>query len=747
MSEAKLARALWNKVRGTPSPALRLERTLPAGPFLVCRIPRGVMGEHWTLKTAVIDTGFGCIAGIHITITTTTGQEIYVEELIDAGLDDVADWYRRSRQSGFNVHVFHDTVYAGPVTVLTTGIRPLPGVEVVLKNWRFIEEVSTPETEVLLPAIRALQKPEFKLARDIYYVLAKKVAVTRTADNLTPQDEAWLTAVWATEHVARKALSKIAADPAKWPPTESPSPRLSEPIVVLLRAYRLFCEGNVQEAQRARHIFTQTTTAALRREGWWGLLPTLAHSYRLHLSEAQYYSLGEALSPDWVLAYLFACEPHRRTHFILNCPLGYRPGDEPEHRAVLHPLPAWGPADLHAYWCGVPQFLQHIMGIPYHHLIEPHDIFALPEDVPDFPDLDADGGAYTELLHSAIRNKVYAIYPCSEVLLNSEWVQSITLLELTDAVIAKIRFSNEKCTIAIVRYPTDKIPDPPFFIPMPLPAGTEHTLALLYASVIHDFFVCNVREKFYDERVLRSTSSGREDRGQAAHVRFVYLPRVQVRYVDRPLLPALQRAKVVAEHPVRGHLRRIQGERSPQQQVLASAHGLTLPEGFTFVRPHRRGSHVRRTVYRSASALAVLSDATVTVAEQTTEALQHLLANAPESWFAFQRLMARLLDRRGFDVLETRATKDGGIDILCEVNDELVAVQCKFYAPDRPVGEKAVRDLAGVLKKHPEFSRAILVTTSRFTGSAIRFAADLPIELIDLLGLRGLLESPKGGSE
>ena len=164
-----------------------------------------------------------------------------------------------------------------------------------------------------------------------------------------------------------------------------------------------------------------------------------------------------------------------------------------------------------------------------------------------------------------------------------------------------------------------------------------------------------------------------------------------------------------------------------------------LPEGFTFVRAHRRGRHVRRTVYRSASALAILSDAAVTSAEETYETIQDLLASGPQSWLAFERLIARLLDRWGIEVLETRSTKDGGVDIMCEAGDELVAVQCKFYAPDRPVGEKEVRDLAGVLKKHPEFSRAMLVTTSTFTAGAIRFAVGLPIELIDLLGLRRLL--------
>lgn len=110
----------------------------------------------------------------------------------------------------------------------------------------------------------------------------------------------------------------------------------------------------------------------------------------------------------------------------------------------------------------------------------------------------------------------------------------------------------------------------------------------------------------------------------------------------------------------------------------------------------------------------------------------------------FEKLMGQLLERLGFRVEMTKATGDGGVDIVATLDQPLVGgrylIQCKRYAPDCPVGAAAVREFYGALTADRGAVKGILMTTSSFTAQAWEFARLLPVELIGRGRLQGLLE-------
>lgn len=90
----------------------------------------------------------------------------------------------------------------------------------------------------------------------------------------------------------------------------------------------------------------------------------------------------------------------------------------------------------------------------------------------------------------------------------------------------------------------------------------------------------------------------------------------------------------------------------------------------------------------------------------------------------FEELVAELLSRQGLDVELTPASKDGGRDILAFLNTpvgrHLHLVECKRYAPNRPIAVRLVRELYGVVEAE-KATAGIMVTTSRFTDKAVAF--------------------------
>jgi Holliday junction resolvasome RuvABC ATP-dependent DNA helicase subunit len=108
----------------------------------------------------------------------------------------------------------------------------------------------------------------------------------------------------------------------------------------------------------------------------------------------------------------------------------------------------------------------------------------------------------------------------------------------------------------------------------------------------------------------------------------------------------------------------------------------------------------------------------------------------------FERLIASLLARMGFQAEMTKTTGDGGIDIIASLDRPVFGgrylFQCKRFAPDNLVGAPTVRDFYGAVTADRAV-KGVLITTSEFTVQAREFGERVGVELIALGQLKRLL--------
>jgi HJR/Mrr/RecB family endonuclease len=90
----------------------------------------------------------------------------------------------------------------------------------------------------------------------------------------------------------------------------------------------------------------------------------------------------------------------------------------------------------------------------------------------------------------------------------------------------------------------------------------------------------------------------------------------------------------------------------------------------------------------------------------------------------FEQLIADIFDDMGWEVELTKATRDGGRDILAHLDTGAMKMLClieaKKHRKDRPVGVQLVRNLYGTFCDE-QANSAMLVTTSYFTEDAKNF--------------------------
>jgi len=100
-------------------------------------------------------------------------------------------------------------------------------------------------------------------------------------------------------------------------------------------------------------------------------------------------------------------------------------------------------------------------------------------------------------------------------------------------------------------------------------------------------------------------------------------------------------------------------------------------------------------------------------------------------WRTFEVLIARILDKLGFEIDLQRGTKDGGIDIIAVKRQSLFGahrylIQAKRWS--HRVGVEPVRELL-FLHEHHKATKSCLATTSTFTGGAWRLGAEYKWQL------------------
>jgi len=258
----------------------------------------------------------------------------------------------------------------------------------------------------------------------------------------------------------------------------------------------------------------------------------------------------------------------------------------------------------------------------------------------------------------------------------------------------------------------------------PFNRKAQLALHVLMSSIIRDFWIVTERQRLFDIR--RSRGGGQSIDGDRKRV--VYIPRVRylaAKFDLRHLTDSLE-YRSRAQHYVKPFFRRAQP--SALQLEIARRTGVIVPAGHTYVRGHYRG--VERAqgqkVYRSRSAMALLFDH---VGEEPPQNDQRTLTD----WFVFEEAVSVLLEKSFGCKIEHRATRgktDYGIDILATKQSadiqKIWVMQCKCYKSSNLVGPNHVRELLGALanmtKEEHTSIKGMLVTTSRFSGDALKLA-------------------------
>ena len=108
----------------------------------------------------------------------------------------------------------------------------------------------------------------------------------------------------------------------------------------------------------------------------------------------------------------------------------------------------------------------------------------------------------------------------------------------------------------------------------------------------------------------------------------------------------------------------------------------------------------------------------------------------------FEAQFAELLRDNGWLAQETRASGDGGIDIIAEdPQGQSVAFECKRWNKTDKVGIDVVLKLKGA--SYRDFDRSIVVTTSGYTPQAMEYSKEHGVELWGRADLLRLINSAK----
>jgi restriction system protein len=103
-------------------------------------------------------------------------------------------------------------------------------------------------------------------------------------------------------------------------------------------------------------------------------------------------------------------------------------------------------------------------------------------------------------------------------------------------------------------------------------------------------------------------------------------------------------------------------------------------------------------------------------------------------WRTFECLVERLYDAMGYETELTPPQKDGGRDVIATRRSpgslEHARIECKFYQ-EEAVGLSILQRLLGVVSAE-KVNKGVIVTTSRFSRPAVRYAGENPrLELIE----------------
>ncbi|MES2367358.1 MAG: restriction endonuclease [Pseudomonadota bacterium] len=115
------------------------------------------------------------------------------------------------------------------------------------------------------------------------------------------------------------------------------------------------------------------------------------------------------------------------------------------------------------------------------------------------------------------------------------------------------------------------------------------------------------------------------------------------------------------------------------------------------------------------------------IKSQNAHKLEYLLALPP---YDFETAVAKMYLAMGYAVTQTPASNDFGRDLILVKDGKTTFVECKRYAPDKLIGRPALQKFyAAVATMNAQ--AGIVVTTSAFAYTAIKFARQNDIQLVD----------------
>lgn len=112
------------------------------------------------------------------------------------------------------------------------------------------------------------------------------------------------------------------------------------------------------------------------------------------------------------------------------------------------------------------------------------------------------------------------------------------------------------------------------------------------------------------------------------------------------------------------------------------------------------------------------------------------LQKFPEYWHPlaavrFEKAVAQMLEDAGYQTSLTKASGDGGIDVIAKNREKTFYIQCKGWA--KPVGAPVIREIAGVVGvvKTNGSVIAVVAASNGFTKEAKAFASQSGVALWD----------------
>lgn len=94
----------------------------------------------------------------------------------------------------------------------------------------------------------------------------------------------------------------------------------------------------------------------------------------------------------------------------------------------------------------------------------------------------------------------------------------------------------------------------------------------------------------------------------------------------------------------------------------------------------------------------------------------------------FESFIKDIMESWGFQVTATKASGDQGVDLIAELNERRIAIQCKRYT--KPVSRHAISDAVAGMAYYGCFE-TMVVTNNFFTSGAIELAKVNNCTLID----------------